>query len=316
MPPRSISNKKKYRLGVIGTINRDSVTLPDGTIRHGWGGILFNLKGLSEAIGREAGIYPACRVGADCFGTIQRILKSVPGVGLDYVHKVFFSNNHCHLTYHSEEDKTEILEGGVGWLAFEDIRGLLDCDIVLMNFISGSDIHINSLEKFCRLYRGKIYIDIHSFTLGKRANGQRYLRCPPGWEKVVACGDYFQMNKLELAVLLKLNPSLIKSEKIEYYLGRLLSLLERKKISPRDRKFIVTDGSRGCVVAYFRSGNPYYLTVRPPHLAKGRDTTGCGDSFAAGFVAGITQGKALKACAVMGHEAAGRCLAGKKFYNY
>ena len=52
------------KIGIIGTINKDTIEYPDGTARHGWGGMLYNLATLSHLVGKKAEIYPACFIGA------------------------------------------------------------------------------------------------------------------------------------------------------------------------------------------------------------------------------------------------------------
>lgn len=287
------------RVGVIGTINRDTVELPDGTIRQGWGGILYNLRTLSKLIGGNHEIIPVCNVGDDSYGTIASILKRLPGVRFDCIKRVSVKNNHCFLTYTDPENKRETLRGGVPPLRFDDVAPLLDSDIILVNYISGRDIHLKSLQKFRRLFGGKIYIDIHSLTLGKRKSGLRFTRVPLSWPKVTDCGDFIQMNQYELKLLAGNPPE----SDIYKTFERLISNQEKKDQDFSQKIFIITAGIKGCYL--FSKNGPRWNREHVPPLRKITkiDTTGCGDCFSGGFIFGLVQKQNLKNCCRQGNLA-------------
>ena len=75
----------------------------------------------------------------------------------------------------------------------------------------------------------------------------------------------------------------------------------RQRLGELAETLVVTLGSRGCV-AMQRGAE----AVREPAVAgvEAVDSTGCGDCFAAGFLAGMIHGLPLRECARLG------CLAG------
>ncbi|UCD93870.1 MAG: carbohydrate kinase family protein [Candidatus Zixiibacteriota bacterium] len=293
------------RIGIIGTINRDSINLPDGRHKEGWGGILYNIVALSSLIGRKADIVPVCNVGQDCHKRIMSILRPLTGVVTDFVKKVPEKNNHCFLTYSDSENKREILKGGVRRLVYDDVRPLLNCDIILLNYISGRDIHIRSLQKLRREFPGQIYVDIHSLTLGKRKDGVRFLRVPQGWTKVARACDYVQLNRSELALLTG-EEKADRNDNISprFAVESLESLLMQAGADLPRRVFIVTDGRRGCYLCQYRSGRIGFQHIPPRRIVIRGDATGCGDCFSAGFVFGLVRRKSLHTCAVYGNDAA------------
>jgi sugar/nucleoside kinase (ribokinase family) len=236
------------------------------------------------------------------------ILKSLPGVDYRYVKKVNDKNNHCYLTYNNRDEKSEILKGGVRRLKFDDIRPLLDSDIIILNYISGNDIYLASLEKLRKEYIGSLYVDIHSLTLGRRKNGARFFRSPPGWEQIVAAADYVQMNRQELVILLNDKSGKISQREVKSKFIRFLNILERRNISFKNKVFIITRGSRGCMLAWFHSGNIKWEYVEPAAILKKGDTTGCGDSFSAGFIAGLMKSDNLIECARLANRAGRDCI--------
>ena len=292
------------KIGVIGTINRDTIHLPDGTIRKGWGGIIYNLQTLSKLVGDHDEITPVCNVGDDCFRQVTSVLKRLPGVRLDCIKRVVEKNNHCLLTYTDAENKREILAGGVPLLKFDDVKPLLDSDAILMNYISGRDIHLRSLQKLRRLFGGKIYIDIHSLTLGKRKSGERFLRAPISWPKVIECADFIQMNRLELKLLAGGPPE----NDIYKIFKRLVSNPGKKQQDFNRKLFVVTAGIKGCYL-FSKSGPRWNFEHIPPfRKITGVDTTGCGDCFSGGFIFGLIQKQNLKNCCRMGNSAAAHHL--------
>jgi len=296
------------KIGVVGTINRDTVKFPDGSIRLGWGGILYNLRGLSKRLGDTDLVVPVCNVGADCYAPIMLELKRLKMVDSNRVARVHKINNHCRLKYHDAERKSEVLEGGVPRLDYRDIEPLHDCQYILINFISGQDVYLKGLEKFREFYRGEIYTDIHSYTLGRARDGSRYLRTPKYWPRVVQCSDFIQMNRTELAVLISNNFREYVNKPVAENMQRVIEILRRRKISPDRKMFIVTGGAEGCTILGV-TGDKLNTSKYEPRGSKLKgDTTGCGDSFSAGFLAGIARRKSLDDCVATAQEAASECI--------
>jgi sugar/nucleoside kinase (ribokinase family) len=303
------------KIGVIGTINRDTIHLADGTIKKGWGGILYNLVTLSNLVGKKAEIIPVCNVGHDCYKDIISILKRLPGVNIDYIRKVPEKNNHCHLKYHADGEKSEILKGGVPTIRYSDLRPLMNCDMVLVNYISGRDISTRSLRKFGERFGGIIYVDIHSSTLGKRKDGSRFLRRPHGWQKIVAVAHFVQMNRIELAILAgEYRCGKSYQNGPVSTLGKLLSFVHKSDAKSK-RVYLVTDGSNGCHLFSPSERNASLNHILPGRTFHSGDVTGCGDCFSAGFIAAWGSGNGLIESAYCANIVAGNRIAGYKIYD-
>ena len=294
MPPhRSIKNK----IGVVGTINRDTIHQPDGGKVESWGGLLYNLTILCTM--GQARIIPVVNIGRDSHKPVMEILSRFPNIDLEQLKKVPARNNHCFLHYHNQSHKCEILKGGVPPLTYARLKPLLNCKLVLINFISGPDVRLAALEKFRAYYNGIIYMDIHSLTLGrKKAPGGywRHLRRPRYWQRYAACADILQVNETEFELLSGEKLSL--SEAADFMAGQLMRL----------KCLVVTRGAEGSLVVY-RSGEKLVGRLLPPiRVARVFDTTGCGDIFGAGFVSEfLNSGSYLKAARFGNRLAADRC---------
>lgn len=312
------------RIGVVGSINRDTITLADETKIESWGGLLYSLKYLHDSgIGE---IYPVANVGADGYRSIIKILKRFPRLRMNFIKKVPEDNNHCFLYYHNQSHKCEILKGGVPPITFSRVKPLLDCDAVLVNFISGRDIRLDALEKFRAQYDGIIYLDIHSMTLGRRkveGGVKRFLRRPPYWRRYADCADILQVNESEFEVLTGV--SFMRVGKPGPY-GRVSTVKDRAALLreaglelftnglSRAGCMAVTCGRRGTYLFYDRM-RPKARKISVVEAKRVYDTTGCGDAFGAGFLAEFVRtGSYIKAGKYGNAVAASRCeIRGKVF---
>jgi hypothetical protein len=300
--PRKIYTKPD--IGVVGTINRDTIYQPDGGKVESWGGLLYNLKYLCES--REAQIIPVVNIGHDSFKPIMNILKRFPNLNPAHIKKVPAPNNHCFLHYHNQSHKCEILKGGVPRLTFGRIKPLLPCSLVLVNFISGPDVELAALERFRARYPGLIYIDIHSLTLGRRkvpGGYRRHPRRPRYWKRYAACADIFQINEAEFELL----------SGWAYSKDTALAFMDY--FLPGLRCLVITRGAEGCALIYRRAGRLYYRRIAPVKVNRVYDTTGCGDIFGSGFVIEyLKSGSFIKAAQNGNCLAAARCRWKKKVF--
>lgn len=259
-------------VAVIGTINRDTIIHVDSKKTESYGGAHYNITALSQLLVDNALIKPCINLGQDIYPQIAGNLARMGNVDISTLNKVRRKNNHCRLRYHDFEKKSEVLSGGVPSIRFKDLRKALDARIIMVNFVSGRDISLRSLEKLRLDYKGKIYIDIHSLTLGKKPDGGRFLRRPRNWKRYAACADFLQMNSIEFELLS--GKSAEKDTVTAFF----------KLFSPsRLKALLVTLGDRGAFFASQFGRGVRCQQVRPPRVGRIMDTTGCGDVFGAGF---------------------------------
>lgn len=286
--------RRPPQIAVIGTINHDIVIRPDGVRSEGFGGILYNLSVLAQTL-PDAGIFPVVNIGRDRAPEIFRLLAAWPQLDLRAARVVPRRNNQCRLVYHDVAAKSERLRGWVGAVSRDQLRRVLDSDLLLVNFISGSDISTANLRWLRDSSRALIYLDFHSRTLGRRATGDRFLRRPRDWCETIACADMLQMNDIEFELLA--GAPCREDE--------LRSFFERQ-LSDSCRALLVTLGRRGAVCV--RPGRRQVLidSIPAPVLRSVRDTTGCGDVFAAALVARYLSSGDIMAAARFAVAAASR----------
>ena len=266
-------NGRNRKIAVIGTINRDTVTRADGSRSEGYGGILYNLVVLSALSPSGIAVCPVTNVGKDCSLQILMRLAQFPRLELQGVRIIARPNNHCILRYRDAANKTEVLKGWVGGVSRRQLQTVVDAKLILINFISGADISRRNLHWLRGWYKGNIYMDFHSRTLGRHRDGSRFLRRPHDWKEYLSCANIAQMNELEFELL-------SGHEADEVSCSDFL-----KRQLDRTRCLIVTRGSQGCFVMQRSSATIQFTSIPAPRVAQVTDTTGCGDIFSAGFIA-------------------------------
>jgi sugar/nucleoside kinase (ribokinase family) len=263
-----------FKIAVLGTITRDTVICPDSRKIESYGGILYNILALSYLGKRNVKIYPVCNSGYDIYDSVSSILKKCRNVSTDSIKKVRVKNNHNILIYDSKGNREEISKNSVPELTYTQIKPILDCDVILVNFISGKDMDLKTLKKLKGNTPALIYMDVHSFILGRRKNGKRFVKVPKNWLNWISCADVVQCNFFEFSKLS--NKKLDSSAKIKNFAQSIF------RSGPQ--VLLVTNGKEdGYIIQPGKKGVKSNRSI-VPKIKKVKDLTGCGDVFSAAFM--------------------------------
>lgn len=273
------------KIAVAGCVNRDTVKRPGKPTLHGFGGILYNIFGLSRLLGDSAEIVPVCNLGHDVSRQVLRILSRAKNVDTGHVCVVPFENNHCRMTHRTDTDRDEVFSGFVPSISFRQLSKIADCDLALVNFISGHDMTLSALTKFRNAYDGIIYMDFHTLSLGLRRDGRRFSRKPKRWAEYIAQCDFLQMNRSEFSLLSGEPPD--RESLVRFF---------EDYLSKTARALIVTLDSSGAAMVIRDAGKTVVRQRKPSSKLRVADTTGTGDLFSAGFCAGLLKRRSLASC--------------------
>lgn len=281
---------RKRRLGVIGTFVWDVIhgrDLRDAPVEE-WGGITYALSACEAALPEDWALVPLVKVGSDLAPQARQFLRTLRTVAPDAVPiEVPQRNNRVELRYFSDERRSEVLSGGVPGWSWAGLQPLLrDIDALYINLISGFELDLETAQLIRQHFKGPIYCDLHSLTLGIEPSGLRTWRPLPEVAAWCACFDQLQVNEDEVAMLAP-DPM----------------ALAATALGAGVRTLFVTLGKRG--VVYFEdagAGRPLRTALIPASEARVQgagDPTGCGDVWGATYfsrsVAGDTLSEAMRA---------------------
>ncbi len=273
------------KIAVIGSITADQIFLPEGKHTGSLGGILYNLLSFSYLNARGVRIYPVCNLGDDIYERVISVLRERKNIVIGGIKKWKAQSNAVRLFCRKSGRRREFLLSLVPGLRFAQVRPHLGSDVILVNFVSGYDLSLSTLERIRKYARKPIYIDIHSLTLGRRKNGERFHRKPRFWRRYIRCADFLQMNWEELLVL---SGGKVKNiEDAKKWGGKILSL--------GPKALIVTLGKNGAFVVYRQNGKirSHFSLWKTQEAV---DTVGCGDVFASAFISSFLKKESWKLC--------------------
>lgn len=277
-------------LGILGTFVLDRIHRPSPEAAGGtppaptedWGGIVYSLEAFEAARDSDWTFLPIAKIGADVYDEAVSRVEPLSGVEhLDGLRRVPEPNNRVELHYHDRGDRCERLTGGVPGWRWPELEPLLArCDALFVNFIAGWELDLEAARGLRRGYGGPIYADIHSLLLGIDESGVRVRRALPEREEWMACFDYIQGNRAEIAIVADVDDPL----------EAVSRLAERGAeaafctLGAEGAAWAAADGTRG--VATLGAAD------RPTGAV---DPTGCGDAWGAACVASLLAGRGTEA---------------------
>jgi len=261
---------------VVGHMTRDTLIFP----RLGWrvveslGGTLYTVGALASLADEPVRL--VCNVGDDLFDSVIASLKKFPNIDTSGIQKVEGPHLHCYILFASEYG-TQYDEGREVPIAFSQVKPFLDDSaFVLVSPMTGFDLELRTLRRIKQAARCPVYFDYHILALGKDPLGNRFLRRRRNWLNWCTSCDHLQLNQFE-AESLSISPIKSEAEMVRFS----EPILHRGV-----RSVAVTLGSKGALVSWKEEGvgiQVKRMDAAPVSVVD--DATGCGDVFAAGFIA-------------------------------
>jgi hypothetical protein len=284
---------------VVGHLVWDRLNYADGRSVEAFGGIAYNLAALASAIESTVTIYPICYLGRNLELKTGQYWEKFINIDWAYA-KTLPQNQEIHtLTYDDTGYRKEKNSYLFPRLTKSLFRGCPKIDIALVNYIGGDEFPPERLRWLKDNHKPIIYLDFHSLALSRVSQNKRHFRCHPHWQKYTSQADMVQMNVYELNTLF---PNLVNEPAMIF--NAAIQILETGP-----EAVIVTRESEDLIVVW-RKGNGIIKQVfEVPKVAEIVDSTGCGDSFAGGFVSCLVQGKNISDCCLGGLALASRKIA-------
>ena len=287
-------NSDQMKIGLIGNIGVDEITMLDGSITKSWGGAYYNIAIFEKLLDFNEMLIPLTPIGYDVWDKAINDLSKLKRVKLSALYKSEHRNNKIYLKYLDSVEREERADDILPPIEEKRFQSVLDSDALLFNFISGFDVTLETLQEVRKKFKGKMFMDLHSLSLGIDEKGYRYKRIPPNWKSWVACFDCIQMNQVEADLLIEYEDSISSYKELAEYL--LLNGAEVVNI---------TLGENGSYVAYLENEK-----IELQHLNSVKDLivvdpTGCGDAYFAAFGLGYIRGSHPVAAAKNANKIAG-----------
>jgi sugar/nucleoside kinase (ribokinase family) len=191
------------RIVVVGSIVADTIEGGDGTVVESLGGIAHSVAALAALAGDRQRIVPLCRLGADCRERVERWAARLPGVTLEAIRHTVAANPKVRLSYPAggrEGERSERLIDPLPPLRAAEVAAVEGAELALVNCIGGNDCTAAAMRRI----RGacpRVYLDVHSLALGRRASGERFYRPRKDWPAWLDAADVVQCNLAEAATI-------------------------------------------------------------------------------------------------------------------
>lgn len=285
------------RVGIIGLINHDTIYMAGGRRIQDLGGILYNTTVMADLVDEGDALFPISRIGADCYDAMRAILASRTGVDATGIALAAEGTSRNQIRYDEDLEKVERLTNQIGPIPFEQIEPFLDLDALLVNFIVGDDISLETMRAVREKASGLLYLDVHNLCLGIDGEGYRRGRAPGDWRRWVEMFDVVQMNEVEAGLLAGTDHEAAaggtggtggsggsgKSGGTLESEGDFIAF-GRSVVTLGPPVCIITRGANGSVTVYRKDRESDAFVIPSGPVPGVVDTTGCGDAFAAGFV--------------------------------
>jgi sugar/nucleoside kinase (ribokinase family) len=269
------------KIAVIGAIVYDEIITADGNRRESFGGITYNMAALSSIATDDTLICPVTNVAEDRWDDVVELLARYPLVRTDSVARVPGKLTAAKLVYTSATWRDETVLNMMRPLTPDRLTGALDSDAILVNFINGSELDLDTFIGLRRRSQGYLHLDVHSKVTSWDDEGKKSMVPFQDWQKWLRRVDAAQMNEFEC----------------EMTVGR--KLRDQQDFVQAGAEIIaagvpivlITLGPLGSVLVYerkcpahARSEGVYWIANPALNVENVVDTTGCGDSFSAGFM--------------------------------
>lgn len=271
------------RVAVVGTINRDRIILPGGETHRNLGGILYNVLPLQALLRPNVTVLPIAKIGEESRAEVDTLLDGLSRIDRSSIYFNPEGSNETVLRYISRDEREERLIERIHPFTWEEIRPAAECDKVLVNMIWGKEVTPSLLHRLVDEGGPDLILDIQSLTLTFRSGGDRMYRNIPEWREWVKCATTVKGNEGEILWFTGDEGPFRGSVKEAAF----------RILDAGPSTVLITQGTAGHAIGWREGRKRRWMEVPPVPVPEDEvaDTTGCGDVFTSGYVAGLLRGE-------------------------
>ncbi|MFT3797397.1 carbohydrate kinase family protein [Microbacterium sp.] len=293
----SASDRPFQKIAVLGPIPRDHIITHRGDVLDKYGCALYTVIALSSLLGENGVVLPVVNVAEEDEAAIRDILSAYPNVSLEGVRAKPHGGDVVELRFVDQNNRLERQTGFMAPITPEDVEFALDADAFVCVPITDYEVTQTTLEYIRAHSSGVILLDGHGPTTSISHGGERVRRLWIDINEWLPSIDILKMNLEEAGCSWLPEPGDDRAPGDPVTLNHLAEFAEAT-LRHGLRALCVTLDEEGCVAFTLDEQGGLVQTVvgRVPieHVV---DTTGCGDSFAAGMAFGyLLDGSAQTAC--------------------
>ncbi len=304
------SMSKKFKVAVLGPIPRDRINTWQGETLEKYGCALYTAAALSSLLGDDGTVHPIAHVRQRDEAPVKAILEQFANVDSAGITSALDQGDVVQLDYVDQNKRIERQTGFMDPILPEDVSAYLDADAFVCVPITDYEVSRATLKYIKENSKGIVLLDAHGPTNTLARNGQRHHRFWVERDSWLPYIDILKMNLEEAGC--SWFASEYEANELEN-VGELamdqLPKFARHCLDRGVKAICVTLDQHGCVVYYMEGDKMREHVVKRVPVEKVVDTTGCGDSFAAGMAFGyLKHGDYVKACQYGNAMGAQRCV--------
>lgn len=305
-----MKSRKSRKVAVLGPIPRDEVFTHAGERLEKHGCVVYTAAALSALLDAGDTIVPVSHVSRQDEGLVKQILGDFPNIDTSFIRSPADRGDVVELRYIDQNRRVERQTSLMNPILPADADQVLDADIIVCVPITDYQVGQPTLRHIKEHSEATVVLDAHGPTTTLTRSGERHPRVWADLDVWLPYVDIVKMN-LDEAISTWLGVSAQVSAHPPKLNDKELTGMARHCLDHGVGGVCVTLDERGCVVFYRDgSGGVTAEFVDPVPIERVVDTTGAGDSFAAGLAYGyLAYRDYVVACQYGNAMGAQRCTA-------
>jgi len=281
-----VKGQKSRKVAVLGPIPRDQIVTDDGERFEKYGCVLYTAVALSALLDAGDTIVPVSHVHRKDEGPIKEILAPFPNIDTSCITSSADRGDRVELRYSGQNRRAERQTSFMDPIFPGDVAGVLDADAFVCVPITDYEVGQATLRHIKENSSAAVVLDAHGPTTTLTSSGERHSRVWADQDTWLPYIDILKMNLEEARAAWLGESADLTADPRQWTAGELRDLAHHC-LDRGVGAVCVTLDERGCL-AFYQDAAAGFIeeNVAPVPIEHVVDTTGAGDSFAAGLAFG------------------------------